>query len=49
MEAHTLQTHPERSEAECESVYEPYRTPTEAESEQTARVDARPSVTDSPK
>ena len=31
MAAHTLQTHPERSKAECESVYEPYRTATEAE------------------
>ena len=31
MEAHHRQTHPERSKAECESVYEPYRTATEAE------------------
>ena len=34
MEAHTLQTHPERSGAECERVCEPYRTATEAESAQ---------------
>ena len=47
MEAHTLQTHPERSGAACEGVYEPYRTATEAESAQTALDDARPSVTDS--
>ena len=47
MEAHTLQTLPERSGAECECVYEPHRTATEAESAQTALDDARPSVTDS--